>query len=297
MPVSMRTTLALAHDTRGLHIAALLVAVAYLAIATWTLGAYGPTWDCTLGDYAYGEATWQALQTGEDPVALYEEGSAATRQESHPAFENRFRWGQLFPFAATLSAASCDVFWSWLGWLTPIAAHHLVISLFVAALLYGVVVFFGRRSGLLPAVVAAAFLIASPRFFAHAQNNLKDMPEACLYSLCAFAFFKASSCKNLRWWCGVGVLSALALAQKQNALFLPVQFGITAVLFWALIPSERAWRERAFWRGVGFGLAVFVSTYALASPWLWHDWTRVADHFREFSVSGLTEGPTSGRIS
>jgi len=273
-------------DNQRLHAVALLVAIAWVCLAIWLSGDYGPTWDCAAGDYAYGKATWSALGHAEDPVAVYRSNSEGTQRQPHPDFESHFVWVQLFPLAATLSAASCDLFWSSLGWLPPIAAHHLVISLFVAVLLYVIVSFLGKRVGWAGGVMAAAFLVASPRFFAHAQNNLKDIPEACLYSLCAIAFYRATATRNLRWWCGVGALAALALAQKQNALFLPVQFAITLVLFRVVLPSEKAVGKGDIVRGIAVGLVVFVMTYALVSPWFWADLSRLVEHWNEFFVVG-----------
>ena len=282
--------------SRRLHVVALMVAVAYVVLAVWVSGGHGPTWDCATGDYAYGEATWTAVLHGEDPVAVYQGEVVLTHphRQPHPEFESHFLWFQMFPLASTLSAASCDLLWSWLGWVPPMAAHHFVIGVFVALLLYAIVVFLGSRVSLWAGVLAAAMLVTSPRFFANDQNNSKDVPEACVYSLCALAFYRASANRNLRWWCAVGVLAGLALAQKQNALFLPIQFAITAILFVALIPSEHDWKERGLLRGVLAGLAVFVPTYVISSPWLWYDLTRAVDHWNEwFVVGGIGNGGVS----
>jgi hypothetical protein len=269
---------------RRFFVAASCVAALYVLVSLGISVRFGPTIDCASGDYAYGEATLQAVLDGEDSVQVYAEGPAASSRQPHPTFAGKFRWSQLFPLASTASAASCWLFWSRLGWLAPFPAHHLVNTVLMAGLLASVVVFLGRRAGLRAGLFAAAFLVAAPRFFTHAQNNLKDLPEACLYAFAVFAFARAMSRPGVRRWVVVGVLVALAMAQKQNALFLPLQFAVTALVFRGMLPGPRVWRGR----DLGASLLAFVFTYALVSPWLWHDVTRLGTHLGDMlEVSGI----------
>lgn len=269
-------------------LAAALVAVAFLAIALLALPDYGPTWDCSVGDYAYGEAVLDGVTRGVDVVALYQLGEPSLARAPHPAFERTCGWAQMFPLAATLSAASCRLLWTELGWLPPLAAHHLVVPLLVAILLAALVVFLGPL-GTATGVAAAAFLVGSPRFQADAMNNLKDAPQAVLYSLSALAFFAVHRAPTLRGWCAVGALGALALAQKQNALFLPVQLALT-LLVWRLLDREgerRVPSGRTHWIGPVAGAVCAAVTYLAVSPQLWTDFAaRLRLHFELTTRAG-----------
>lgn len=68
------------------------------------------------------------------------------------------------------------------------------------ALLYVLACSTARRLGVFTGVTAAVFLCLSPRFFAHSFNNLRDIPETCLYAFAAIATYLAIRTGRLRWW-------------------------------------------------------------------------------------------------
>ncbi|MFQ5503757.1 MAG: ArnT family glycosyltransferase [Planctomycetota bacterium] len=247
------------------------MSIAYLLIAALLLPAYGPTWDCALGDFAFGERILASLWSGEpvflDPGAP----SGLVHRDPHILLQYVLPWSQLYPFAATLSALSCRILWTWLGLVPSLYAHHLPGVVLVGILVYVLVRFVGRRLGHGTAIAAALFLVSSPRFFAHAFNNLKDSPEACTYGFAVLATYVAITSKSLLWWCGAGFLTALALAQKTNALFIPLQMGLF-LLFDAVVSRRERRDEKLFaWRGLLAASLVFVPAYYALSPQLWTD--------------------------
>ena len=260
--------------------AAWLSATAYLALALGVLGSYGPTWDCVFGDYRWGEANWHGALHGLDPVAIYdgEVADPQIRRGPHPEFLANFIAAKLFSLAATASAASADLLWHRTGLLDPVRAHHLPLPVLVAALLSVLVLFHARGRKLLWALLPAALLCTSPRFFANAQNNLKDVPEACLFSLAALSFFAAQRRPTASRWLLAGALTACALAQKQNGLLLGPLFGSTAIALH--YSGDRVLTSPRFWLGGLVGSLAALVTYAAVSPWLWHDPARLIEHIR-----------------
>lgn len=272
-----------------------VLAVAHLLLGLCLLGDYGPTWDAVLGDYAYGERNLAALLHGEPvdlaPGTAAPTGAPLAHREPHPDFRLTFGWYQLYPFAATLSAASCQVFHTWLGWLAPFSAHHLVIVVFGAVLVFAMVRLMLPALGPIAATSSVVLLFSAPGFFAHACNNLKDVPETCLYALASIATYRALTGGAWRSWCMAGACAAMALAQKANALFLPVQ----GVLLVALLPLGSATqRLSCVLRGIPIAGATFVAVYFACSPALWHDTLhRLGLHFGEMLRVGnpaLTRG-------
>ncbi len=247
----------------------LLVALAYLVPALFLLPDYGPTWDCVMGDYPFGERLLGYLETKDERFLDLRLREPSPRVRSpHPDFDfGRFGSHQVFPLGAFLSALSCRLLWTEAGLVPAMVAHHLPVVLF-AALLVGVTSWFAAsRLGTSAGLAAGAFLALSPRFFADSFNNPKDVPEACLYTLGALAGLRALQGGRARHWVLAGALAGLGLAQKQNALFLPLQLG----LLWALARLGRASAVplRLSARGVLVALGAFLVAWFAASPPFW----------------------------
>ena len=249
-----------------------LVALVYLVVALGALGSYGSTWDFG-AEYPYGERLVEFVRSGDTRyLELDDTTVTVVRRAPHPPFlAGHTEWFQVYPFAMALSAVSCLVLWDLTGLVPALQAHHLVVPLMVAGLLVALVRFGVPRIGVLASVAGALLLVASPRFFAHAANNLKDVPETCLYVVATLLGFVALTGGAVRWWVACGIFTGLALAQKANALFVPP----TLALFLGLVmltPSLRRarvvrWSTRGFLLGA---LAFLVAHYAV-SPRYWVD--------------------------
>lgn len=261
--------------------AGVCVAVLYSLLWLFLRPAYGPTWDAILGEYPYGETFLANLGSGTwDYVELTRHfGPELGLRQPHPDFDvGRLPWIGTYPLTGFLSALSCRVFWTELGWLPALTAHDLAILPSLAALLVAMTAVLARRFGLATALSAAFFLLASPRFFADAFNNLKDVPEAALYSLTLLALWAAVHGRGRRAWAASGVLLALSLAQRPNAFFLPLQFGL-------FLAGAALWRRRTgraplawSWSGLLLASLLFFVAYFAVSPMLWTDtWARLRE--------------------
>lgn len=255
---------------------ALLVAVLYLSAALPCLSDYGPTWDFVMGDYPYGERLLEYLHTGDARfLDLKSIEPAPEVRAPHPNFEvGRFSWFQITPFASLLSAASCRLLWTELGLVPAMAAHHLPAPLLAALLVFCITAFAARRFGTLAGCVAGSSLALNPVFFGNACHNLKDVAECCLYTLAVLAGFIALDGRRTRWWLAAGALAGLALVQKPNALFLPVQLGL--FLMGARVFLGRAQRgaagaapPRLELRGLLWATLGFLLAYYAVSPPFW----------------------------
>ena len=280
------------------------LALAWLAFALPRLGDYGATWDCVLGEYPAGEQYLQYLKTGDtawldfsrDPdnaipdsvedfgIAAAPRVQPAAPDESPPAgprVQNRephlhyetwlYDWYESHPFGALLSAASCRLLWGRLALVPCLAAHNVPIVLLVGLLLWVLVAAAARRWGLIAATGAALALLLAPRFLCDAFNNLKDTPEAVLYTLALLTWAAALRSGSWQRCVAAGALTGLALAQKANALFLPPHVLVFFLL--ANVRRRRRGEERlAFpWVGMLLAAATGIAYWLAVSPMLWPD--------------------------
>jgi len=247
------------------------VALAYLALALPCLSDYGPTWDLVMGDYPYGERLLEYVHTG-DPrfLDLKATEPAPPVRAPHPDFAvGRFEWFQISPVASLLSAASCRLLWTELGLVPAMAAHHAVTPLFAALTVFALTAFCTRRFGLLAGVVAGGSLALDPVFFGHGASNLKDMAECCFYTCAVLAGYVALERDRTRWWLSAGAFTALALVQKPNAMFLPVQLALFLAGVRWLVRAEDGARPRLTLRGFLWTTLGFVVVYYAVSPAYW----------------------------
>lgn len=123
-------------------------------------------------------------------------------------------------------------------------------------------------------VLAAIFLILTPRYYGHAFNNHKDFPFAVLYlwSLCwQVKVLKALPHAPWRWVVITGIVTGLAMGIRVGGVLLVCYMG----LFWLLRYMQIWWPDRQPVRhfviqyigqmGMGFGVAYGVML--LFWPW------------------------------
>jgi len=249
----------------------LCIATLYLAVALWLLPDYGTTWDTTVGELPFGDRLVEYFQTGDERfLDLMEREPPPRVREPHPDYDmRRTEWYVVHPFAAILSGISCRLLWTELGWLDAQSAHHLPALVFSILLAVGLGAFAAKRFGWLPGLASAAFLLFCPRFFAHSFNNLKDVPECALYTGAMLAGFLALSGEKRRWWVIAGVLTGLALAQKANALFIPIQLGVFYAASRWLTRREAEPSVRFQLAGAGWFALAFLLAYYAVSPNYW----------------------------
>lgn len=260
----------------------LFLALAF-ALAGWlTLGDYGITWD-EPENFLAGDLYWAFWRTG-DRAWLDFEGlkNAWALAEERPYFYvyTVGRQERYPPFVNTVSAIGAWVLHDVLGWLDPIDAHHAVIPLFGALAVWVVFRFAWegrRRLRLSAALIAALGLGTFPLFWAHAHNNIKDLPQAALFAATMWACWRAfRDMDRVRpgWAIAAGALWGLTLATKANALTVPLI--LAAWLVWRAVRGRegrrpmRRWWSLLIWLGafvlIGGGVLVAVWPYLWADP-------------------------------
>lgn len=254
-----------------------LFAIVALALGVAAQGDHGVTWDEVIGDLPHGERRLEFLTTLDparlDPARM----PAAASVEGHLEYPtSQFAPEMIYSVAPIVSAVCCRVFFQATGVLSSVSAHHLVAVLSAALLLALVVQFLGRRASVIAGTAAALLLATSPRFAAHAVNNVKDMPEALLYTAAFLGVFVALERGTRARWLWVGVLSGLALAQKGNALFLGPQALLLALVF---VLNGKGPGRQFPWRGFAWAAAATLVTYLAASPTYWVDPSALVRHF------------------
>ncbi len=172
-------------------------------------------------------------------------------------------------------------------------------AMVLAGLAIGVVYLWGAQARSRIAGLGAAVLLAAmPRFFYQSHLACFDIPIVAMWTVTAYAYWRARRDGGWGWPVAAGVLFGLALDTKHNSWFLPICFVTHAV-------AMEAWRwiaprlgtvnalasltySRVRLRGLGalgamatLGPVVF---YALW-PWIWHDTARRLGDYAGFHLN------------
>lgn len=285
----------------------LLMAGAFLLAGWLTLGHYGITWD-EPENFLAGELYWQFWHTGEARWLDFEglKNTWAQADQKPYFYVYTVGWQERYPpFANTFSAVGAWLLHDMLGRLDPITAHHAIIPLFGAL---GVWVTFRwaweRRRRLSEALPAGLMLAAFPLYWAHAHNNIKDVPMAAMFAAVVWVGWRAFGERgrvNWKWAALAGVLWGLALATKANALFIApiLALWLAWLYFW---PARSQGSAGIPWRRIvlaGVLMVLLAGAVMLAVwPYLWGDTLRrLVTVFRYFSSAGR-EAPVffAGRL-
>lgn len=267
------------------------LALALVAFGIAHLDEFGPTWDTAIGEYPHGEQYLAWLTSGDDRFLDFSPaGARPVHREPHPDFAHQlYPWYGSHPFGAILSAASCRLVWTDLGLLDAMSAHNVPILLLGALLAFVLVRFGAARFGTWTGVAAGALLLLQPRVLPELLTNLKDVPEVCLYALAVLAFWRAHERPTAGRVALGSILLGLALAQKPNAFFVPVQVALAVMLDRALrVRSGEAMPPRPRWTAL-LALLLVPAAYLAVSPMLWADPAgRFVEQFRYLAWLGVT---------
>lgn len=274
----------------------LLAAGAFLLAGWLTLGYYGITWD-EPENFLAGELYWQFWHTGDARWLDFESLKNQWAQADQKPYFYVYTVGRQErypPFANTLSAVGAWFLHDVLGRLDPITAHHAVIPLFGALGVWVVLYWAWQSHRRLSAALPAGWMLAAfPLYWAHAHNNVKDVPETALFATTLWAGWRAFGERGRvdgKWAVLAGVLWGLALATKANAVFIApiVALWLAWLYLWPAQGRGSAgipWRQ-AVWAGLL--MTVLAGAVLLAVwPYLWGDpLRRLAAVFRYFSTAG-----------
>lgn len=254
--------------TIGLWAAGLFVVVAWCVADD-----YGPTWDFVFGEYAQGERYLAYFRTF-DPVHL-----DFTNPAGRPTFEvphlddstGSFQAHECHQFPGWMSALGCAVLYRGLGVASCVAAHHAWAVLASAVLVFVLARFATRHVGRMAAVFAIAALLTAPRYFVDALTNIKDGPECALFCITLLTWFAVRERPTLRATLLIGLLNGVALAQKLNACFIPVQLLLIVGLANALRTVRGEPRLPVPWRSIPAYVVAALIGWIAPSPMFWRD--------------------------
>ena len=145
----------------------------------------------------------------------------------------------------------------------------------------------GARAGLL----AALFLILTPRYFGHVFNNTKDIPFAVGY---VWSLYYLIRCVGVlphlsrAWIWKLGVVLGLTFGIRSSAAllvcYLVLFFGLRYVQIWRFEAGDlvQDWR-RQMWRLVGLGVIVYVTVFPFFPYLHVHPLTGLWDSLTAFS--------------
>lgn len=266
-----------------------LFAIAAFLAALPTLAQFGPTWDVCIGELAHGELYLNWIVSGDERFLDFSENGARPEHRApHPDFDHHlYQWYETHPFMGLWSALSCRILWTGLSWLDAMSAHLLPPLLVGCLLLFVLMRFVANRAGAVAAIATACALALSPRFLCDVLSNPKDGSEACLYAIAMIAILHAIESGSTRWLLGAAALTACAVAQKVNALFVPIQ----AILYLVVVMTVRARNGRPAlptpWKALPAACLVFVLVYLACSPMLWSNtWENLGRHLGFFARAG-----------
>ncbi len=265
---------------RAAGILAGVVIAAFLAFAVHELPRYGPTFDAVLGEYPYGEdfvAFWSTLDRDH---LRFEQPPPHSDEPGHPAWKRVYPLSWIYPLGATLSALGCAAFSRHLHWLDAVDGHHLVCPISFVALLWIVFAFVRRRLGDWSALAAVLGIALQPRLLGEAMNNVKDAPTLPLFFGALFLFARALETSSRRAVVLALVVTGVGLAQKINALWPLLLFGLVFVVARGLALVRR---DRASWQLVFAGVSavplVLAAYFVCAPQYLVDPLPRLADHW------------------
>jgi len=240
-------------------------AVVYLA----TMHNYGLTWDEAYLRAFWGERNLQFflhvdrsyLDYGQVKACDFAPGGLDLRKSPM-----RSAWYMVLPASTTLAAACAHVLSTV---MSVVDGRHCLNLLLLGAyvfLLFG----FCRRIGRpRAALFASVCMLCHPRFWAHAHQNVKDVPEAlfiCGSLICGISLYETL---RARWAVLFAVLWGLALGTKANALTVPFLLALGLI---PLCRSQAAGLRRKLPRFLPLVLAALVGGALiafLAWPRIW----------------------------
>jgi hypothetical protein len=186
-----------------------------------------------------------------------------------------------------------EIFGHRLRWLDPIDAFHVAPILLVGVLLVVLFEFAAPRIGGWPALLGAAVLGATPRFFGGMHDNVKDVPETVFFALAVVALASWCERPSLARAAVAGVLAGAALAVTVNAAALPI------VVIAGLWPWPQGLRRVGGHVVSRLGhyatmTALALLTFFASWPWLYRNgWRRLGKHVLAFATQG-DRAPHSG---
>ncbi|HOX36631.1 MAG TPA: glycosyltransferase family 39 protein [Candidatus Brocadiia bacterium] len=201
---------------------ALCFAVPFMA----TMKSYGLTWDDAYLRAFWGERNLRFYLSGDgaylDPARImpcdFGPGRLDLRQSPMMS-----AWHMVLPASCSLAAA-CDNILR--PFMSPIDGRHCLNLILIAGFAFFLFAY-SQRGGLSRAAFFAILaLMTHPRFWAHAHQNVKDVPEALFYFASLLCLVSLIETGKAGWSVGFALSWGLALGTKANAVTVPFVAGL-----------------------------------------------------------------------
>jgi hypothetical protein len=250
---------------------------------------YGLTWDSALGEFYIGDKNLAFFRTfNPDYLDYAKDNLSIYRDEGQPDYFSAAGWGrahpeQVWPLGPTLSALSRELLFTKAGLLDAVDAQHFFLLPMMLLLFVAVFIFVTRHWGPLAGYCAVLFLAVHPQLWAHAHNNIKDIPSLVFFTLSMELMAEACLQQRRALFAAGSVAWGLALAAKANALFLPC-----IILPW-LVVSDIKPKLKLAGALVISTIPALLICFAL-SPYLWLDFPshlrKQLDYIVEYGSAG-----------
>ncbi len=200
--------------------------LSFLAIAISTLSDYGLTYD--EAEFYFGDKYFYFLKERNPDYLLFEKDNIDLyHRDDHPDFyffssfikQNPHH---VWPVGVTASSFTKYIFFTKLGLLDPIDAHHLIVPVAVAVLLIILYYFTLHQFGFWPACISILCLIIHPRFWSHLHHNTKDVPITLMFAIVIILFYYGITERKHKLILLSSVFWGIGLATKANAVFIPI---------------------------------------------------------------------------
>ena len=258
----------------------------FLAVGLFVYGDYGISWDepknrrlgHTSADYL--RSVWQetiGIPTGEVDVT------------STPLHEYRDRtYGvavELPLFASEVVVGLTDTrdIYRW--------RHLLTFLLFYASTVFFYLIIIHRYGDWKWGLLGCAFLVLSPRIFANAFYNSKDLAFMALFIINLYTLLKFIEAKSMLTACVHGLVTALLIDTRIVGVFIPV---ITTMFYIATLAQAPLITPRI--RNVATTLVGYLSVTVICVVLFWPFlWENPIVHFHE-SLARMSHYPWGGSV-
>ena len=205
-------------------VVAILIVLIFLVSQVLTLSDYGMAWDESLGNAFFGERNLFFYRTFDQNYLDFKYNPPNLANLPLNLFASTWKdQPNVFPpFGDLIAAGTLHLFSYQLNWLSPIDGLHFAGVLFSSVLLFSLYIFLHKRFGMIAAIIGTIALATLPRFWGDTHFNIKDIPEAALFSLAIFSYMRWY--EKPHWWKAVlfGVLFGLTTLTKINSVFIPI---------------------------------------------------------------------------
>ncbi|MFN0206877.1 MAG: ArnT family glycosyltransferase [Planctomycetota bacterium] len=264
--------------------------IVYCCFFLYTLADYGLIWD-TFAEYpraaAYVDHFVSSRSTPDEiPVGerfpwstlSYAEAKASNTQSANGCM------------ASWVAALFGKIFYQNLHWLGPVDSYHLGLSALWFTGLGLFYLYLTKVSNRATALVATALLSLSPRMFADAHNNMKDLPSCTFGAVALLAWYRGFLTQRYSALLAGGVWFGVSLACKHTSLLLlaPLAAGTCCIL----IVQRRLPRAGEV---LVFALSLFIAVVILFGhlPHLWVEPGEALERVKEIVAIGTRRKVTN----